>query len=185
MTSRPVHAALSRVARPASAVLIALVLLGGCDIHPGVAAVESFTDSAGQPVSVSVSEQDVSNAVTELSALQVGRNMVLSFLLDYPVLEDVMKTEGVTVSDAEVSTFTKNLFDSVGQHVPELSPAAQQVTRQLTLAEKFKTLDPEQMQRVKAKFQDVRMHSQHKISPRYTERPWIANPAQQAPSQGR
>ncbi|SPT53139.1 Uncharacterised protein [Actinomyces bovis] len=188
MISRSAQTSLSRVIRPAGAILTALALLGGCGIHPGVAAVESFTDSSGQPISLAVGEQDISDAVTELSALQMDRNVVLSFLLDRPVLEDVMKSEGVTISEEEATTFTKNLFDSVGQHVPKLSVSAKQVMQQLALADRFKTLEPEQMQRVRAKFQEVRLHSKHEISPRYTERPWIVmtpqGAGQQLPQRG-
>lgn len=185
-TRRP---ALTRALRPVGACLLAAGLLSGCGAHPGVAAVLTYTDGAGQRVSVTVDEQDVSDAVTDLSVLQIDRRSAIIAMLNRPRLEEALKGVGVEVSDAEVETFTKNTFDTVGKEVPSLSAGAREVMRAAALDSKQTELDLELAQKVGEEMAAAAQSAQIEASPRYREKLWIANPAQlpaqQVPSQGR
>lgn len=181
--------ALPRVLRSVGTCLLAVGVLAGCSAHPGVAAVLTYTDGAGQRVSVTVDEQDVSDAVTDLSVLQIDRRSAIIAMLNRPRLEEALKDVGVVVSDAEVETFTKNTFDAVGKEVPSLSAGAREVMRAATLDSKQGEMDPELVQQVGEAMNAAARSAQIEASPRYREKLWIANPAQlpaqQAPRQGR
>lgn len=109
-------AARTRVLAASAALLLAVGALAGCSDHPGRAADMHYTGLDGARHSVVVTEKDVDVVVKELdSALGrenlehqgVNRSQIARLLVQAPIMVEVGRAHGVTVTDAQTVQWSK------------------------------------------------------------------------------
>ena len=109
-------AARTRVLAASAALLLAVGALAGCSDHPGRAADMHYTGLDGARHSVVVTEKDVDVVVKELdSALGreilehqgVNRSQIAKLLVQAPIMVEVGRAHGVTVTDAQTVQWSK------------------------------------------------------------------------------
>ena len=109
-------AAHTRVLAASAALLLAVGALAGCSDHPGRAADMHYTGLDGARHSVVVTEKDVDVVVKELdSALGrenlehqgVNRSQIARLLVQAPIMVEVGRAHGVTVTDAQTVQWSK------------------------------------------------------------------------------
>ena len=109
-------AARTRVLAASAALLLAVGALAGCSDHPGRVADMHYTGLDGARHSVVVTEKDVDVVVKELdSALGrenlehqgVNRSQIAKLLVQAPIMVEVGRAHGVTVTDAQTVQWSK------------------------------------------------------------------------------
>ena len=109
-------AARTRVLAASAALLLAVGALAGCSDHPGRVADMHYTGLDGARHSVVVTEKDVDVVIKELdSALGrenlehqgVNRSQIARLLVQAPIMVEVGRAHGVTVTDAQTVQWSK------------------------------------------------------------------------------
>ncbi len=109
-------AARTRVLAASAALLLAVGALAGCSDHPGQVADMHYTGLDGARHSVVVSEKDVDVVVKEMASvsgqtgqerLGANRSEIAGSLITEPILAEVGKAHGLTVTDAQIVEMVK------------------------------------------------------------------------------
>ena len=199
-------AARTRVLAASAALLLAVGALAGCSDHPGRAADMHYTGLDGARHSVVVTEKDVDVVIKELdSALGrenlehqgVNRSQIARLLVQAPIMVEVGRAHGVTVTDAQTVQWSK-------EHLSFEPRQAATITylRAIVLSGEYQELyqQGQQGQAVIGELQKIYSTLDGDFSPRYSDkaRTWSTqtdprlasgnNPfgggLQQAPQQG-
>ena len=97
--TQPVSRA-ARLLAAAAAAALAVGALTGCSAHPGEAYAGTYTGVDGKPHAISVSEEDVQVAASELSAVpDMNAPTIMNLLVSGQFLEGVAEEYGITVTD--------------------------------------------------------------------------------------
>ena len=106
----------TRVLTAGAALLLAVGALAGCSDHPGQVADMHYTGLDGASHSVVVSEKDIDVVVKEMASvpgqtgqerLGANRSEIAGSLITEPILAEVGKAHGLTVTDAQIVKLAK------------------------------------------------------------------------------
>ncbi len=176
MSPRFARTATTRLLRPAAVALVVLGLAGGCQAHPGQAAVLTYWDLEGRRGTLSISEADVSQALADLAPLRLDRGSAVSSMFQLPLVTQAAQGVDVQVQEQEVDALAEEMFSKVGRPVPELSQGARDVLRFQVLYSKVSQLEPEAAQQVEAAMEVMVRTADLQASPRYQDKNWLATP---------
>ena len=169
-------AARTRVLAASAALLLAVGALAGCSDHPGQVADMHYTGLDGARHSVVVTEKDVDVVVKELdSALGreilehqgVNRSQIARLLVQAPIMVEVGRAHGVTVTDAQTVQWSK-------EHLSFEPRQAATITylRAIVLSGKYQELaqQGQQGQAVISELQKLYGTLDGDVSPRYSNK---------------
>ena len=177
-------AARTRVLTASAALLLAVGALAGCSDHPGQVADMHYTGLDGASHSVVVSEKDIDVVVKEMASvpgqtgqerLGANRYEIAGSLITEPILAEVGKAHGLTVTDAQIVKLAKEQLGFEPRRATTLT-----YLRGVAMSSQLESLrqQPQQAQKAQPVFADLRKvygTLDGDLSPRYaTERPaWL------------
>ena len=177
-------AARTRVLTASAALLLAVGALAGCSDHPGQVADMHYTGLDGASHSVVVSEKDIDVVVKEMASvpgqtgqerLGANRSEIAGSLITEPILAEVGKAHGLTVTDAQIVKLAKEQLGFEPRQATTLT-----YLRGVAMSSQLESLrqQPQQAQKAQPVFADLRKvygTLDGDLSPRYpTERPaWL------------
>lgn len=177
-------AARTRVLAASAALLLAVGALAGCSDHPGQVADMHYTGLDGASHSVVVSEKDIDVVVKEMASvpgqtgqerLGANRSEIAGSLITEPILAEVGKAHGLTVTDAQIVKLAKEQLGFEPRRATTLT-----YLRGVAMSSQLESLrqQPQQAQKAQPIFADLRKvygTLDGDLSPRYaTERPaWL------------
>ena len=177
-------AARTRVLAASAAFLLAVGALAGCSDHPGQVADMHYTGLDGASHSVVVSEKDIDVVVKEMASvpgqtgqerLGANRSEIAGSLITEPILAEVGKAHGLTVTDAQIVKLAKEQLGFEPRQATTLT-----YLRGVAMSSQLESLrqQPQQAQKAQPVFADLRKvygTLDGDLSPRYpTERPaWL------------
>ena len=202
-------AARTRVLTASAALLLAVGALAGCSDHPGQVADMHYTGLDGASHSVVVSEKDIDVVVKEMASvpgqtgqerLGANRSEIAGSLITEPILAEVGKAHGLTVTDAQIVKLAKEQLGFEPRRASTLT-----YLRGVAMSSQLESLrqQPQQAQKAQPVFADLKKvydTLDGDLSPRYSTKgqTWLTqtdpnlasanNPLgggqQQAPQQG-
>ena len=202
-------AARTRVLTASAALLLAVGALAGCSDHPGQVADMHYTGLDGASHSVVVSEKDIDVVVKEMASvpgqtgqerLGANRSEIAGSLITEPILAEVGKAHGLTVTDAQIVKLAKEQLGFEPRRASTLT-----YLRGVAISSQLESLrqQPQQAQKAQPVFADLKKvydTLDGDLSPRYSTKgqTWLTqtdpnlasanNPLgggqQQAPQQG-
>ena len=202
-------AARTRVLTASAALLLAVGALAGCSDHPGQGADMHSTGLDGASHSVVVSEKDIDVVVKEMASvpgqtgqerLGANRSEIAGSLITEPILAEVGKAHGLTVTDAQIVKLAKEQLGFEPRRASTLT-----YLRGVAMSSQLESLrqQPQQAQKAQPVFADLKKvydTLDGDLSPRYSTKgqTWLTqtdpnlasanNPLgggqQQAPQQG-
>ena len=202
-------AARTRVLAASAALLLAVGALAGCSDHPGQVADMHYTGLDGASHSVVVSEKDIDVVVKEMASvpgqtgqerLGANRSEIAGSLITEPILAEVGKAHGLTVTDAQIVKLAKEQLGFEPRRASTLT-----YLRGVAMSSQLESLrqQPQQAQKAQPVFADLKKvydTLDGDLSPRYSTKgqTWLTqtdpnlasanNPLgggqQQAPQQG-
>ena len=202
-------AARTRVLAASAALLLAVGALAGCSDHPGQVADMHYTGLDGASHSVVVSEKDIDVVVKEMASvpgqtgqerLGANRSEIAGSLITEPILAEVGKAHGLTVTDAQIVKLAKEQLGFEPRRASTLT-----YLRGVAISSQLESLrqQPQQAQKAQPVFADLKKvydTLDGDLSPRYSTKgqTWLTqtdpnlasanNPLgggqQQAPQQG-
>ena len=178
--THPVPPAVRLLAAVAAAALAAGALTG-CSAHPGKAFVGTYTGVDGKTHAVSVSEEDVQTAASELSKVpNMDANRIMNLLVSGQFLEGVAGKHGVAVTDRDALAALAEVGGPGGY-----SRASIDVVRSALIGQHLKSLDEDQQAAFVAEADAVQASLAGDASPRYTigQQAWRV-PASDSPLSG-
>ena len=174
----------TRVLTAGAALLLAVGALAGCSDHPGQVADMHYTGLDGASHSVVVSEKDIDVVVKEMASvpgqtgqerLGANRSEIAGSLITEPILAEVGKAHGLTVTDAQIVKLAKEQLGFEPRRATTLT-----YLRGVAMSSQLESLrqQPQQAQKAQPIFADLRKvygTLDGDLSPRYaTERPaWL------------
>lgn len=174
----------TRVLTAGAALLLAVGALAGCSDHPGQVADMHYTGLDGASHSVVVSEKDIDVVVKEMASvpgqtgqerLGANRSEIAGSLITEPILAEVGKAHGLTVTDAQIVKLAKEQLGFEPRQATTLT-----YLRGVAMSSQLESLrqQPQQAQKAQPVFADLRKvygTLDGDLSPRYpTERPaWL------------
>ena len=174
----------TRVLTASAALLLAVGALAGCSDHPGQVADMHYTGLDGASHSVVVSEKDIDVVVKEMASvpgqtgqerLGANRSEIAGSLITEPILAEVGKAHGLTVTDAQIVKLAKEQLGFEPRQATTLT-----YLRGVAMSSQLESLrqQPQQAQKAQPVFADLRKvygTLDGDLSPRYpTERPaWL------------
>ena len=174
----------TRVLTAGAALLLAVGALAGCSDHPGQVADMHYTGLDGASHSVVVSEKDIDVVVKEMASvpgqtgqerLGANRYEIAGSLITEPILAEVGKAHGLTVTDAQIVKLAKEQLGFEPRRATTLT-----YLRGVAMSSQLESLrqQPQQAQKAQPIFADLRKvygTLDGDLSPRYaTERPaWL------------
>ena len=174
-------AARTRVLAASAALLLAVGALAGCSDHPGQVADMHYTGLDGARHSVVVSEKDIDVVVKEMASvpgqtgqerLGANRSEIAGSLITEPILAEVGKAHGLTVTDAQIVKLAKEQLGFEPRRASTLT-----YLRGVAISSQLESLrqQPQQAQKAQPVFADLRKvygTLDGDLSPRYpTKRP--------------
>ncbi|WP_315503653.1 hypothetical protein [Actinomyces radicidentis] len=157
----------TRALAAAGALVLAGPALAGCSAHPGQAATASYDLPDGTHESVTITENQVQSAATQLKNVQgLTSDAVLTDLIWLPAYEKVGKEHGITVTDDDA----RSALDSAKLDASSASQTTIDVVRSVLYSNAFSSLDQDTLAKVAVEFQDIQDSSSIKASPRYDTR---------------
>ena len=202
-------AARTRVLTASAALLLAVGALAGCSDRPGQVADMHYTGLDGASHSVVVSEKDIDVVVKEMASvpgqtgqerLGANRSEIAGSLITEPILAEVGKAHGLTVTDAQIVKLAKEQLGFEPRRASTLT-----YLRGVAISSQLESLrqQPQQAQKAQPVFADLKKvydTLDGDLSPRYSTKgqTWLTqtdpnlasanNPLgggqQQAPQQG-
>nr|WP_300336782.1 hypothetical protein [Actinomyces sp.] len=153
----------------AGVLLVASGALTACSVHPGQAAVAQFTGLDGAQQGISVSENELSEAASDLAPLGWTRDRVLNGLLQAPVYFELAEKYGLSVPDADVET----ILTQASPEATSFSEGAKTIARLSAVSAQLQGMSADEAEQAQADFTAMAQSFQSTPSPRYAaERPW-------------
>lgn len=154
----------ARLIAAAGALVLAGSALAGCSAHPGRAASASYDLPDGTHESVTISENEVQSAASQLKNVQgLSSDTVLTDLIWLPAYEKVGAEHGITVTDADA----RSALEAAKLSASDASQATIDVVRSVLYSNAFSSLDQDTLAKVAVEFQDIESSSSIEASPRY------------------
>ena len=170
-------AARTRVLTASAALLLAVGALAGCSDHPGQVADMHYTGLDGASHSVVVSEKDIDVVVKEMASvpgqtgqerLGANRSEIAGSLITEPILAEVGKAHGLTVTDAQIVKLAKEQLGFEPRRASTLT-----YLRGVAISSQLESLrqQPQQAQKAQPVFADLKKvydTLDGDLSPRYS-----------------
>ena len=170
-------AARTRVLTASAALLLAVGALAGCSDHPGQVADMHYTGLDGASHSVVVSEKDIDVVVKEMASvpgqtgqerLGANRYEIAGSLITEPILAEVGKAHGLTVTDAQIVKLAKEQLGFEPRQASTLT-----YLRGVAISSQLESLrqQPQQAQKAQPVFADLKKvydTLDGDLSPRYS-----------------
>lgn len=163
----------TRVLAAVSAVLVAGGALVGCSAHPGAAAIATYTAADGSTRTVTITEEEIQTAATELAQIEgLQAPSILQRLVDLALLDEVVPEYGIVITDADAR---QALETELGPG--PYSQVSVDVARCLLTDNAVGGLDAASLEALRADYEAVLGTIDVDVSPRYSDKEWLIAPA--------